>query len=121
MRKFTQDRRFVLAFGLVFLSLAVLGPMGCSDAKTTPNISRASTADWSQVRLMNTSPGEAYDAGLYAMRQWFRLAETDPEQGLIHSVPSEYEQKGGDRSNPRCGDRLQEPHAADGHAGRAEP
>jgi hypothetical protein len=95
MRKFTQDRRFVLAAGLAFVSFVVVGLTGCSDAKTTPNISRASTADWSQVRLPNTSPGEAYDAGVYAMRQWFRLAETDPEQGLVHSVPSEYEQKGG--------------------------
>ena len=79
---------------LVLLSAAI-GTAGCSSARSTPVITRAGTADWSQIRLPNIPPGDAYDAGVYAMRQWFRLAVTDPVEHVIQSVPSEYEQKGG--------------------------
>jgi hypothetical protein len=96
MNEFTKNCRVGLALGLALACFAVFaGVAGCSGARSTPNISRASTADWSQIRLPNTPPGAAYDASLYAMRQWFRLSVTDPVEGLIQTVPSEYEQKGG--------------------------
>lgn len=92
MCKFFHNRRFGLSIGLALLSLAVAG---CSSSRSTPVITRASTADWAQIRLPNTAPGEAYEAGLYAMKQWFRLAVTDSVEYVVQSDPSEYEQKGG--------------------------
>lgn len=83
-------------FGRAIAALAVLAVLtGCSDARPGARIDRASTADWSQIKLPDAAAPLAYDAGMYAMRQWFRLAETDPERGLIQSAPGEYEQKGG--------------------------
>jgi hypothetical protein len=77
----------------VLLNLATF--VGCSESRSSSAISRGKTADWSQIRLASTPPRAAYDAAVYAITQWFRLGETDPEQGLVQSVPSEYEQKGG--------------------------
>jgi hypothetical protein len=70
---------------------------GCSDARSSDRIDtrRTATGDWTQVRLPNTSSEAAFDAGVYAMQQWFRVTETDPQRGVIQSAPSEYEQKGG--------------------------
>ncbi len=50
---------------------------------------------WSQIRLPDTSPERAFEAGLYAMRQLFPIAEASPAKGLIRSAPREYDQKGG--------------------------
>lgn len=50
---------------------------------------------WSQVALPKVSRAEAFDAGVYAMRQWFRLENVAPEGGLVQSSLSEYDQKGG--------------------------
>jgi len=79
--------------------LVVLGGLtvGCSDARPSDSIDtrRSATGDWTQVRLPNTPPEAGFNAGLYAMQQWFRVTETDPQRGVIQSAPSEYEQKGG--------------------------
>lgn len=84
----------VVVVGLAMLSVTTAG---CSDAGSTSriNTSRSATGNWTQVRLPNVSPDAAYEAGVYAMQQWFRLTEMDPQRGVIQSAPSEYEQKGG--------------------------
>lgn len=53
------------------------------------------TEGWSQVILPDVSRAAAFDAGLYAMRQWFRIEESLPESGSIRSAAVEYDQKGG--------------------------
>ncbi len=78
---------------LVGLSFIVCG-VGCSDAsRTRTGSGRAS--GWTPSRLPKVSRTEAFDAGVYAMTQWFRLAETSPTEGIIRSTAEEFDQQGG--------------------------
>ncbi|MFH1417507.1 MAG: hypothetical protein ABII12_04375 [Planctomycetota bacterium] len=79
---------------LMGLMILALTAGGCSDLDA-PDTAKGRSGGWAQIRLPNTARPAAYDAGIYAMRQWFRLEETDPERGLIQGAPAEYEQKGG--------------------------
>jgi hypothetical protein len=47
------------------------------------------------ARLPGASRDAAFDAGKYAMQQWFRLDEVSPARGVIRSAAAEYDQKGG--------------------------
>ena len=78
-----------------FAPLLALAPIaGCSElAGSGLGASRAE--GWSQVTLPKVSQAEAFDAGVYAMRQWFRLENISPESGLVQSAMSEYDQRGG--------------------------
>lgn len=67
---------------------------GCGDFASAP-IQSARTEGWSQAQLPGVSQDAAFDAGVYAMKQWFRLEEVSPSLGQIRSVPTEYTQSGG--------------------------
>ncbi len=78
---------------LLALSFIVCGA-GCSDAPRTKT-SGGRAAGWTPTRLPNVSKAQAFDAGVYAMRQWFRLAETSPSDGVIRGTAEEFDQQGG--------------------------
>lgn len=77
---------------LVLLFVSALA--GCSDLGGS-QIGSPRAEGWSHVNLPKVSSAEAFDAGVYAMRQWFRLENISPEGGLVQSAMSEYDQKGG--------------------------
>jgi len=66
----------------------------CADLAPAP-LQEARTEGWSQVRLPNVSRQQAFEAGLYAMKQWFRVEEASAGLGQIRSYPEEYTQRGG--------------------------
>jgi hypothetical protein len=69
---------------------------GCSRGESGTSTSvRSRNEGWTTVRLPNTSRAEAFQAGEYAMKQWFRLEEVSPTNGQIRSALIEYTQKGG--------------------------
>ena len=76
---------------------AVLAPWlltGCSEAGGSGLIGEH-TEGWSQITLPNVPRDAAFDAGVRAMQQWFRLEDSSPSSGVIHSAAVEYDQKGG--------------------------
>jgi hypothetical protein len=73
---------------------AVILAGGCSEIDRA-ELRRTKTEGWAQLRLPGTSKQAAFDAGVYAMRQWFNLRSVSAERGLIEAIPAEYEQKGG--------------------------
>jgi len=76
----------------LFMIVAAIG--GCSGIEpATPT--RARVEGWSSVTLPNSSKAEVFDAGVYAMKQWFRLDEVSPADGQIRSATVEYDQRGG--------------------------
>jgi len=86
--RFVQD-----AIGLGCMVL-VVGATGCSDLES-PGSGGGRMTGWSQTVLPDTPRDAAFDAGVYAMRQWFHLAETVPEEGLVRGATEEYQQEGG--------------------------
>lgn len=96
------SRRFCRSIGVRrdrLIALAVMGQIvwaagGCSEL-ASGGIGGERGESWSRVTLPKVSRAEAFDAGVYAMRQWFRLESVAPESGSVQSVMSEYEQKGG--------------------------
>jgi len=72
----------------------LLGGVGCSESRG-PGTTLGREAGWSQATLPGVSKTAACDAGLYAMRQWFRLDPAAPSDGVIQGLPEEYEQRGG--------------------------
>lgn len=53
------------------------------------------TEGWSQAMLPNVPRDEAFDAGVHALRQWFRLEEVSATDGVVRSAITEFDQKGG--------------------------
>ncbi len=78
--------------GIVLLGLGI--SVGCTEADSG-GILGPRTDGWSQAALPNVTRDAAFDAGVYAMRQWFRLEEIAPETGTIRSATEEYQQRGG--------------------------
>lgn len=76
------------------LLLPAIVMCGCSDFEE-PAPTRARNEGWSTIRMPFITRDAAYDAGLKAMQQWFKIAEASKVDGQIRSVTTEYEQKGG--------------------------
>ncbi|MEK6642769.1 MAG: hypothetical protein AABZ08_02580 [Planctomycetota bacterium] len=77
---------------LIACSLLTIG--GCSGLEE-PSPSRARNEGWATIRLPNTSRADAFEAGQYAMKQWFRIEQVSPVDGQIRSAMAEYDQRGG--------------------------
>src|SRR6185295_12477365 len=90
----TSNSKLVRSIGLTLLCLVAITPGGCSDFEE-PTPTRAHNEGWSTIRLPFITRDAAYNAGLKAMQQWFRIAESSKADGQIRSVTTEYEQKGG--------------------------
>lgn len=73
--------------------LVMIGP-GCSGsgAGTT---TRSGQVPGRQIRLPQTPPDRVFEAGVYAMQQWFRRVEPRPALGVIYGSTTEYTQEGG--------------------------
>lgn len=78
--------------GFGALAAAVLA--GCSELGGS-GIGGERAEGWSQAALPNIPRDEAFEAGVHAMQQWFRLEETSSSDGVVRSVTMEYDQKGG--------------------------
>jgi hypothetical protein len=92
MTRFAQNsRRTIVAFNLL-TALALAG--GCSQS-ISEDLGLARDDSWSQVQLPNTPREAGFDAAIYAAKQWFRIEDTSPGQGVIRTVATEYNQKGG--------------------------
>lgn len=78
-------------------ALGILGVLGGASCNDPMGVGRTSgdSRGWSHSFVPNVSNDAAFDAGLYAMRQWFRIEENSSAQGLIRGAPSEYDQRGG--------------------------
>lgn len=77
-----------------FCVWAVTALAGCSDFGGS-GLGGERTEGWSQITLPNVSRDAAFEAGVHAMRQWFRLDDVSADSGVIRSAASEYDQKGG--------------------------
>ena len=76
-------------------SVCVLAALtGCSEMGGE-GLGGERTEGWSQATLPNVPRAEAFDAGVHAMRQWFRLEDISPGDGLVRSAVTEFDQKGG--------------------------
>jgi hypothetical protein len=80
--------------GWVLAIAGMAAQAGCSSADSAPT-PRIRTEGWSSLRLVNTSRADAYDACLYAMKQWFKVNYASPLDGEVRSATVEYEQRGG--------------------------
>lgn len=80
--------------GATMAALLIVASAGCTEADSG-GFFGPRTDGWSQAALHNVSRDAAFDAGVYAMRQWFRLEEIAPETGTIRSATEEYQQRGG--------------------------
>ncbi|HKQ48392.1 MAG TPA: hypothetical protein VJZ71_10015 [Phycisphaerae bacterium] len=78
--------------GFSVWTLAALA--GCSEMGGS-DIGGERTEGWSQAALPNVPRDEAFDAGVHALRQWFRLEDISPQDGVVRSAVTEYDQKGG--------------------------
>jgi hypothetical protein len=79
------------------LLLMLSGPFfvsGCSDSDSGLATPRRNEG-WTTIRLPDTTKAEAFEAALYAMKQWFRLEQVSPVDGQLRSVTMEYDQRGG--------------------------
>ncbi len=79
---------------VLVLAGVLLGGVGCSENRG-PGTTLGREAGWSQATLPGVSEPAAREAGVYAMRQWFRLDPAAPADGVIQGLPEEYEQRGG--------------------------
>ncbi len=68
--------------------------VGCSDMDPF-ELNRARGSDMNSRKLPNVSAEVAFDAGVYAMRQWFRRVDPQPGEGLVKGLATEYTQAGG--------------------------
>lgn len=98
-----RSHRLIQWMGIRFVRATVTGgclavamaAAGCSDLDATGAGGGRETG-WTPMRLPGVSRDAAIEAGVYAMGQWFRLADdTSPSDGIIQSVREEYEQAGG--------------------------
>ena len=79
---------------LGFCVCALSALTGCSEMGGS-DIGGERTEGWSQAMLPNVPRDEAFDAGVHALRQWFRLEDISPGDGVVRSAVTEYDQKGG--------------------------
>lgn len=70
------------------LAAGCVGPGASGTARDRP-------AGGSRALLPKVAPDAAFDAAVYAVGQWFRVAEASRSEGAIRSVTEEFEQKGG--------------------------
>ena len=89
---FLFNRSSVIGIAVVSATLMLVGT-GCSDGGGIHSV--GSTSGWSQARLPGVSRDAAFEVGLYAMGQWFRIAKSSPESNVVYSVVEEYDQRGG--------------------------
>jgi hypothetical protein len=67
---------------------------GCSQFEQAPS-ARVRTEGWTSLRLPGATKAQALDAGVHAMRQWFRLEPVSAADNEVRSVTMEFDQKGG--------------------------
>ena len=80
----------------VACALVVPALYGCSASEDRePGTGGGAESGWSQMALPGVTRDAAFDAGLYAMQQWFRVEESSADSGVIRSASEEYDQKGG--------------------------
>jgi hypothetical protein len=67
---------------------------GCSEMGGT-DLGGERSEGWSQAVLPNVPRDRAFDAGVHALRQWFRVEEVSRADGVARTALSEYDQMGG--------------------------
>jgi hypothetical protein len=90
-----SDRRSWARFRLGAVVPLLAGLTSCSQFEDPDLSLEQSSQTWSQVRLPGTTRAAAFDAGLHALRQWFRVDNASPAEGVIRTASAEYEQRGG--------------------------
>lgn len=78
---------------LAFVGLASLA-VGCSDADPL-ELNAGRDAGAMSRYLPDVPVDRAFDAGVYAMRQWFHRVDRRPVEGLVRGLTTEYTQAGG--------------------------
>ncbi|MBN2560983.1 MAG: hypothetical protein JXQ75_08640 [Phycisphaerae bacterium] len=76
------------------LAVVLAGVGGCSDLEASGEGGGRETG-WQSIRLPTVTRDAAFDASVYAMRQWFPVAEVLQADGVIRSTAEEFDQKGG--------------------------
>lgn len=89
----TESRSKTGACVLAIASAALLFA-GCSGLESDGGAGLKRSEGMSR-RLAGTRTDQAFDAAVYAMRQWFTRVEPRPTEGLVRGVSFEYVQKGG--------------------------
>jgi len=74
--------------------VGLVAQAGCPPVDSTPG-SRVRTEGWTSIHLSKASKADAYDACVYAMKQWFKVDYASPVDGEVRSSTMEYDQKGG--------------------------
>lgn len=67
---------------------------GCIEP-TQPSRARTATAGWTPLQLPGVSRDNAFEAGIYAVKQFIPSVTTSVNDGVVESVWVEYEQRGG--------------------------
>ena len=89
-----MSRPLTFRFSIGLATGAVLGGFGCADpVDSMDRLQRAGGGR--QLRLANVPVDRAFEAGTYAMQQWFRGVDPRPSGGLIRGLATEYTQSGG--------------------------
>ncbi len=78
-----------------YLAAGCVALMCCGGGCSGPGAGGGHKSGWMNARLPDASLDAAFDAGVYAMGQWFSLDEVSREDGEIRSAPQEYRQEGG--------------------------
>ena len=94
----SSGRRITSVFpvaSVVCLILIFVVGGGCSEPRRETGAGGGRESGWSQITLPNVTPDAAFEAGTYAMQQWFRISDKLPADGTLRSFTEEYEQKGG--------------------------
>ncbi len=89
-----MSRHLTFRFSIGLATCTALGGFGCADPVDSMGGSQRAGGG-RQLRLANVSVDRAFEAGTYAMQQWFRGVDPRPSGGLIRGLATEYTQSGG--------------------------
>lgn len=89
-----MSRPLTFRFSIGLASCTALAGFGCADPMDSMGGSQRAGGG-RQLRLANVSVDRAFEAGTYAMQQWFRGVDPRPSGGLIRGLATEYTQSGG--------------------------
>ena len=89
-----MSRHLTFRFSIGLATCTALGGFGCADPADSMGGSQRAGGG-RQLRLANVSVDRAFEAGTYAMQQWFRGVDPRPSGGLIRGLATEYTQSGG--------------------------
>jgi len=88
-------RRMAAPLPGLIMTVLLVASFGCAQLEAPAPQRERKQGGWSQTKLRGVDYDTVFEAGLYAMRQWFRVEEISPSRGMIASAVTEMDQQGG--------------------------